>query len=83
MTLAIRPRELLDQTLDKLCKFVWDRNSVSWPSLWSIPADRERDWDFILKDALTELYARRDAMEAAGLELPTDGTRSRTDWGRA
>lgn len=52
---------LLRKTLSMLCHFVWHRQTRPGEHMWSIPVDRERDFDCILSDAIDELEARRAA----------------------
>ena len=67
-----RTKETLHATISVLCHHIWggsDRNRPG-PHLWTIPVDRERDFDCILSDAVSELEDRRAAMKTAGIALP-------------
>ena len=57
-----RTEKLLHKTLSMLCNFVWTGQTRQGDHMWSIPADRERDFDMIISDAIAELVARRKAM---------------------
>ena len=61
--------------ISTLCHHIWNNSMrrVKGNHLWSIPADPERDFDFILKDFADELKARRHAMKEANLFLPEYG----------
>jgi hypothetical protein len=52
---------LLRSTLAMLCHYAWHKNLRPGEHLWSIPVDKERDFDCILSDAIDELEARRFA----------------------
>ena len=67
-TRRFRTEEQLRQTLSMLCNFVWTGKTRPGEHMWSIPADRERDFDFILSDAIDELVERRK--EAQGDPAP-------------
>lgn len=56
-----RTEEQLRNVLSMLCHFVWYRKSRPGDHFWSIPVDRERDFDCILSDALDELVEWRAA----------------------
>ena len=73
---------LLHDTLSLICHTIW--NSGKPPDgkhLWSIPPDRERDFDCILSDGITELVhlreenarLRAEQKKAADLFWPHDG----------
>jgi len=69
-----RSRETLLNTLKMLTNFVWNGGNPSrGDHFWTIPCDREKDFDCILSDAISELEDRRTAMKAAGLLLPEWG----------
>ena len=59
-----RSEELLRATLLMLCHFIWYRQTRPGEHLWSIPVDRERDFDCILSDAITELVELRKRFAA-------------------
>jgi hypothetical protein len=54
-----RPIEQLRATLSMLCHFIWHRHTRPGEHMWSIPVDKERDFDCILSDAISELEHRR------------------------
>lgn len=58
---GIRRRDikLLRDTLAMLCHFVWHRSTRPGEHMWSIPVDKERDFDVIISDAIDELEALR------------------------
>lgn len=56
---TIRSEELLRRTLSMLCNYVWTKQLRPGEHMWSIPVDKERDFDCILSDAIDELIARR------------------------
>jgi hypothetical protein len=59
-----RPRseEELRATLSMLCHFVWHGQTRPGEHMWSIPLDKERDFDCILSDGIGELVATRAAL---------------------
>lgn len=64
----------LRRTLSMLCNFIWTRHMRPGEHMWSIPVDRDRDFDCILTDAIDELLELRKvaALRAGGGE-PEDG----------
>jgi len=64
-----RPIQLLRDTLSTLCHFVWHRETRPGEHLWSIPVDKDRDFDCILSDAIDELEALRAALRANQTDL--------------
>lgn len=61
---------LLRKTLSMLCHFIWHRQMRPGEHLWSIPVDKERDFDCILSDAIDELERlRAEAPATAEKEL--------------
>jgi hypothetical protein len=55
---------LLRSTLSTLCHYIWHKELRPGEHLWSIPVDKERDFDCILSDAIDELAAVREALTA-------------------
>lgn len=82
----IRERDiaLLRKTLSMLCHFVWHKTTRPGEHMWSIPVDRERDFDCILSDAIDELERRRLADLPLPLppSLPTERTTTREEDGK-
>lgn len=68
-----RDERLLRDTLSMLCNFVWTRQLRPGEHLWSIPADQERDFDFIISDAIAELVELRSLREGRAPQ-PVSGT---------
>jgi hypothetical protein len=54
-----RDEALLRKTVSTLCHFIWHRRTRPGDHLWSIPVDKERDFDCILSDAIDELVELR------------------------
>ena len=66
-----RSIEQLRATLSMLTHFVWSKQLRPGEHMWSIPVDRERDFDCILSDAIDELKAWRDAASLLDGECST------------
>lgn len=59
----------LRDIVSMLANFIWTKQLRPGEHLWSIPADRERDFDLILSDAIDELEQRRKEA-SAGSDAP-------------
>lgn len=69
---AERPRTIdeLRQALRTVCEVIWNGGkAVPGQHVWSIPVDKERDFDCILGDGITELEALRGAADALRQQL--------------
>ena len=64
--------EKLRERLNTVVEFIWDGKIPAGRKLWTIPADRDEDFDIVLSNALRELELRRRAM---GVEVPEGGGR--------
>jgi hypothetical protein len=67
-----RSEDDLRRVVSTLCHFIWHRTLRPGEHLWSIPADRARDFDFILGDGISELVelrTQRDELLAALKDL--------------
>ena len=62
---------LLRNTLSMLCNFIWTKRLRPGEHLWSIPADKVRDFDMILSDAIDELEWRRSLAVGGGAVTPS------------
>lgn len=69
-----KPRDLtkLRHMLGVLCRTVWDQRVPSGEHLWSIPVDKERDFDCMFSDAFDELEHLRAARASVGDTPPSD-----------
>ena len=74
-----RTEKLLRDTISMLCNFVWSGRTRCGEHMWSIPVDKERDFDVILSDAISELIARRKANERRR-HKPTEVGRAGIVW---
>ena len=72
---APREIELLRKTLAMLAHFIWNGKIKPGEPLWTLPADRERDWDFILSDAIDELEKSRNRVTAQAARIAELETR--------
>jgi hypothetical protein len=61
-----RPIEQLRAVLSMLCHFIWTRQTRPGEYMWSIPVDKDRDFDCILSDAIDELEYRRSVSRPGG-----------------
>jgi hypothetical protein len=62
--IVMRSEDELRRTLSMLTHFIWHKELRPGEHLWSIPTDRERDFDCILADAIDELvYLRKSVNE--------------------
>jgi hypothetical protein len=59
-----RSEKLLRDTVSMLCNFIWTRATRPGEHLWSIPVDKDRDFDCILSDAIDELVELRRLVDA-------------------
>ena len=60
-----RTEEQLRKTMQLLCDTIWNGGTPpKGAHLWSIPVDRDRDFDCILSDAISELVERRNIMSS-------------------
>ena len=74
-----RSEKLLRDTLSMLCHFVWHRRTRPGDHMWSIPVDRERDFDCILSDAIDELVELRASSRPASVSPPKVWTQEMLD----
>lgn len=66
-----RPIPLLRETLSTLCHFMWYRQTRPGEHLWSIPPDKERDFDCIFSDVIDEVeFLRAEVARLRALQTP-------------
>lgn len=64
-----RTEDELRTVVSTLCHFVWHKHLRPGEHLWTIPVDKERDFDSILSDGIDELVALRAEVEAQAQRL--------------
>lgn len=64
-----RTEKQLRDTVSMLAHLIWHKQTRPGDHVWSIPVDKERDWDCILTDAIDELIERRAEVRALEARL--------------